>query len=342
MTDSLPYSSNQLSLRLTKRIRQLAVVTMVAASTFAALEAEAKRLGGGRSVGRQSQTMQRDAVPPAQQAARPGSSGQQAPAGAQAQRAQGAQAAPAAAPSRSRWLGPIAGLAAGLGIAALLSHLGLGAAFASAMANVIIVALLAVAGIWLVRKVLARTRRESALAYGGNGAHGHRAMAADGVGVTAGGVPGGASAGLGGRSAVEGARHVEPDAGLSSLPPGFDVEAFVQHAKVNFVRLQAAADAGDLADIRALTTPEMFAALKVDLDVGDAGSNRTDVVQLNAELLGLEDRGTEYVASVRFSGLIRESSGAPAESFEEVWNLAKSAQPGEGWMLAGIQQALPH
>jgi predicted lipid-binding transport protein (Tim44 family) len=95
---------------------------------------------------------------------------------------------------------------------------------------------------------------------------------------------------------------------------------------------------GNIADIREFTTPEMFAEVKVDLDSRGAESNLTDVVQLNAELLGVEDHGSEYVASVRFSGLMRESSGAPAAPFVEIWNLSKSTRAGEGWLLAGIQQ----
>jgi predicted lipid-binding transport protein (Tim44 family) len=97
-----------------------------------------------------------------------------------------------------------------------------------------------------------------------------------------------------------------------------------------------------MADIREFTTPEMFAEVKVDLDSRGAQANQTDVVQLNADLLGVEDRGDEYFASVRFSGLIRETPGAAAESFVEVWNLSKSTRSGEGWLLAGIQQVAEH
>ena len=81
---------------------------------------------------------------------------------------------------------------------------------------------------------------------------------------------------------------------------------------------------------------------RYDLDSRGGESNRTDVVQLNAELLGVEDRGTEYLASVRFSGLIRESAGASAEPFSEIWNLSKAVRKGEGWLLAGIQQSALH
>jgi predicted lipid-binding transport protein (Tim44 family) len=133
-----------------------------------------------------------------------------------------------------------------------------------------------------------------------------------------------------------------PVTGAAESVPDFDAQDFLRHAKVNFVRLQASWDEGNLADIREFTTPEMFAELKVDIDARGGESNRTDVVQLNAELLGVEDRGTEYLASVRFSGLIRESAGASAEPFSEIWNLSKAVRKGEGWLLAGIQQGALH
>jgi predicted lipid-binding transport protein (Tim44 family) len=82
----------------------------------------------------------------------------------------------------------------------------------------------------------------------------------------------------------------------------------------------------------------MFAEVKLDVDARGSAPNRTDVVQLNADLLGVEDRPNEYLASVRFHGLIRESEGAAAEPFVEVWNLSKQKVGNEGWLLAGIQQ----
>jgi predicted lipid-binding transport protein (Tim44 family) len=262
----------------------------------------------------------------------------------QAQRAQQSpspQPAPAASP-RSRWLGPIAGLAAGLGIAALLSHFGLGEAFAGAMANIIVIALLAMIGIWLVRKLMARGRRASSPAYGTAGvATGATPLGSRPFGenrMQAGGHE--AFGRATGATAWSGAGQSERIA--AALPAGFDEGTFLHHAKLNFARLQAAWDAGNVAEIRDLTTPEMFTELKRDIDARGRETNRTDVVQLNAELLGVEDRGTEYLASVRFNGLIRESSSAPAEPFSEVWNLTKAAHTGEGWLLAGIQQDALH
>ena len=334
MADALPHPSKKLSMHLTKRIRLFAVATMLAAGTLATLDAEAKRMGGGRSMGRQSQaTMQRDAASPSPQSARTGQTGAQAPAGAQAQRSATPQPAPAAS-ARSRWLGPIAGLAAGLGIAALLSHFGLGGAFASAMANVIVVALLAMVGIWVVRKLLALRRRQDtpALATAGAGfpvgRESFSSSQAPASSSTFGAAPPATAAGAG---------HA-----AFARPADFDEVAFLHHAKVNFVRLQAAWDAGNLSDIRTFSTPEMFAELKLEHAGRAQGSDQTDVVQLNAELVDLAEDALEYRASVSYTGLIREAAGEAAQPFAETWQLTKPKQGGEGWLLAGIEQAAMH
>jgi predicted lipid-binding transport protein (Tim44 family) len=333
MSDSRLLSSRKNSGSLARRIGLAAMVGLIAFATVASLDAEARRMGGGRSIGRQqSTTMQRQTTPPAQ----PSQSPQQSAQAAQAQRAQPAPT-PAAAPNRSRWLGPIAGLAAGLGIAALLSHFGMGEAFAGAMANMLVIAAIAMLAIWLIRRFMGRKRDAATPAYAGsapslNVGRDHYSQEPSFTPASSG----------------SGSSYLDPQ-GKGALaapvmqaapvvPAGFDSEAFLRNAKVYFVRLQAAWDVGNIADIREFTTPEMFAEVKVDLDSRGAESNLTDVVQLNAELLGVEDLGSEYVASVRFSGLMRESSGAPAAPFVEIWNLSKSTRAGEGWLLAGIQQ----
>jgi predicted lipid-binding transport protein (Tim44 family) len=301
------------------------VIGAIVAGSLASLDAEAKRMGGGRSFGRQSTTAtQRSTTPPPAQPSPTQQAG--------AQRAPGTPApTPAPAPARNRWLGPIAGLAAGLGIAALLSHFGLGEAFAGMMANMIVIALIAFIAIWLIRKFMNR-RRAAEPAY----------------------QTGGASLNQGGYRPSE-PRYTAPPTGqylapeaqplttpqinsAPDVPAGFDTESFLRNAKVYFVRLQAAWDVGNIEDIREFTTPEMFAEVRVDLASRGTQANQTDVVQLNADLLAVEERGSEYLASVRFSGLIREEAGAAAEPFVEIWNLSKSRSTVEGWLLAGIQQ----
>ncbi|MDH4172733.1 MAG: Tim44-like domain-containing protein, partial [Betaproteobacteria bacterium] len=118
------------------------------------------------------------------------------------------------------------------------------------------------------------------------------------------------------------------------LPPGFDAAAFLRAAKENFIRLQMANDSGRLDELREVTTTGMFEALRADAGAGQ----HTDVVTLNADLLDVSTEGGRHWASVRFSGLVRETPGAEAASFEEVWNLMKPADGSSGWLLAGIQQ----
>ncbi|WP_027211662.1 Tim44 domain-containing protein [Burkholderia sp. WSM2232] len=330
MSDSLSLSPRKVRQSLARRIGLIAMVGLIAAGSLASLDAEARRMGGGRSIGRQSNTVQQQSAPSQPSPTSP----------AMQQRAQPAPApapAPAPQPNRSRWLGPIAGLAAGLGIAALLSHFGLGGAFAGAMANIIVIALLAMIGIWLIRRFMGRKRDASQPAYAGQSP----SLNSGATGYTQ--EPRYTAPPAGSYLEPQGNPLTTPSVGATpSVPAGFDSEAFLRNAKVYFVRLQAAWDVGNIEDIREFTTPEMFAEVRVDLASRGAQSNQTDVVQLNADLLGVEERANEYFASVRFSGLIREAPGAPAEPFVEVWNLSKANRAGEGWLLAGIQQVAQH
>ena len=304
------------------------VAIAFASLALVAVEAEARRLGGGKSFGRQSSTVTERSATPA-----PAPQGQSA---APAQQVQPSAARPSpgaqpAQPARSRWMAPLAGLAAGLGLAALANYLGFGEGLASLM----LVLLLAFAAIVVVRLILSRRApARPALQTG---------YAASGVGTEA----TVRYSPLPEQDARSGAAMptpvIQPAAVASSsshtqVPADFDVEGFVRNAKVQFVRLQAAFDGGDLNDLREFTAPEMFAELKMQIDERKAAENRTDVVKLDAELLGIESGPVDHLASVRFTGLIRESEGAPAQPFDEVWNLTKPADGGSGWVLAGIQQ----
>jgi predicted lipid-binding transport protein (Tim44 family) len=267
------------------------------------LDAEAKRLGGGVSSGmkRDSSVMQRQAAPaPTQSAAVP------------------AKPAPAAAPApaapqpsgMSRWLGPIAGIAAGIGLAALLSHFGMG----EGVANFLMIALLVFAAIFVVRMLFARRQPQPAMQYAGGAPERFEPVR----------MPAGGSAAPAGEAA--------------SVPAGFDVEGFLRQAKLNFVRLQAANDAGNLDDIRQFTTPEMYAEIKLQHGERAAAAQTTDVVKLDAALLDFSTEDNRHVATVRFSGLISEEAGAPAQPFDEAWHLAKPVDGSGGWVIAGIQQ----
>ncbi|MGB7542743.1 MAG: Tim44-like domain-containing protein, partial [Burkholderiales bacterium] len=121
------------------------------------------------------------------------------------------------------------------------------------------------------------------------------------------------------------------------IPAGFDVEGFLKEAKRNFVRLQQANDRGDLERLRAVTTGEMFNALKGEI-VARAEPQQTDVVALNAALLEVTTEGGMHWASARFSGSMREEARDAPAPFEEIWHLQKPIDGSAGWRLAGIQQ----
>ncbi|MDP2833238.1 MAG: Tim44-like domain-containing protein [Pseudomonadota bacterium] len=262
-------------------------------------DAEAKRLGGGKSYGMQRQApMKREATP------------NQAP--NQAQNA-------AAQPGKRSWMGPLAGLAAGLGLAALLSHFGLG----EGMANILMMALLAMAAFMLIRWFMRRNQPQvRPVQYAGAGMGENPPVRFE----PAQALPGSPAS----------LTTTAPES-AAALPPGFDAEAFVRQGKVNFLRLQAANDAGNLDDIREFTTPEMYAEIKLDIDERNGATQRTDVVMLNAEVLEALEEGNRQIVSVRFHGMLREGSEQPAP-FDEIWHLTRPIDASLGWVVAGIQQ----
>ena len=266
--------------------------------------AEAARLGGGRSFGAQrAAPMQRQAQPAAP-----------APA------AKPAQPAPAPA-TGNRWLGPLAGLAAGLGLGWLLGQGGLGGMIGSVM----MMLLVAFAVMMLFRFFSRRN---------------------------AGSVPPVQYAGLGNETVAAPPPSQMPMAEAGSqpdfrsqfqpqIPAGFDAEGFLKQAKLNFVRLQEANDRGNVDALREITTEDMFASLKVDLLERAGQSQQTDVVTLTASLLEVVTEGNLHWASVRFAGSLRETPNTAPVAFEEVWHLQKPADGKTGWLLAGIQQPTP-
>ncbi|MFL6717408.1 MAG: Tim44 domain-containing protein [Burkholderiaceae bacterium] len=298
-------------------MKKYLVMMMLVASALSmvTVEADAKRLGGGGSFGRQSQGVSRSvpaspAAPMQQAAPRP---------------ATPPAAAPATRPA-SPWKGMLGGALLGLGLGSLLSHLGIGGALSSVIGTVLTVALLAMALMFILR--LFRRKDSASPAMAGGYARNATPEIGSGVqsypqSVPAAGVAAGAAAAA---------------AAPWGVPADFDVPAFLRHAKSYFLRLQDAWDKGDVNDIREFTNPEMFAELRMQIEERGASLNVTDVVQLNAELLGIESSNYDYLASVKFSGLIKEAPDASAAEFAEVWNLSKPKSGQGGWVLAGIQQ----
>jgi len=304
-----------------RNILMLALVC--SAALLVSLDADAARLGGGRSVGAPRDTVtQRQAAPPP--SAAPAQSAAPASAAA-ATKAPGA--VPAPQPAWKRWMGPLAGIAAGLGIAALMSHLGLSEAFG----NFLLIALLVVAAIVVFRLLFRRSApkpQDRGMQYAGAGAGGQTpAGSSTPAPMFGGGGAGNAMA----DAAVRAKSSVKP------FPPGFEPEPFVQQAKLNFARLQTAYDKGDTSMLREVMTPEMFAEVGKDL-AARATHHPTEIVTLAAEILEVTTESDSHWASVRFTGLSREDGAETAQSFDEVWNLKKPVSGETGWLLAGIQQ----
>jgi predicted lipid-binding transport protein (Tim44 family) len=292
-------------------MNRILAVSLAALLAFAlpAHDAEAKRLGSGgmkRSVPAQTTPN----TPPAQQPAAP----QQAAPGKQA----AAAPAAAAAPKRS-WMGPLAGLAAGLGLAALASHFG----FGGELANLMTMVLLALAAFFIIRFVMRRfaTPKSPQLA------------SANGMNFEA--QPQPQQQAWNAQPAATAAAAAVTAPAASALPADFDAAGFEKIAKQVFIRLQAANDAGDQADLRRFTTPQMYASIQHDLLERGTQVQRTEVLQLDANVVDVTTDNGEQIVSVRFSGLVREASDLAAQDFDEVWHLVKA---GEGWLIAGIQQ----
>jgi predicted lipid-binding transport protein (Tim44 family) len=273
------------------------ICAVLLGATLAMSDAEAKRLGGGRSVGTQRSVT----TPPASTPAKP----------AQQQAAPGAQQPAPAASGFSRWLPMLGGLAIGGLLGSMFGGSGFG--------GILLLALLAIGAV-MVFKMLSRRRDEA-------GSHQPVQFA-----------------GMGGRETVKmplasssSEKSVQgQSAQAANIPAGFDTATFLRGAKMNFIKLQAANDAGNLEEIRELATQEMFDVLS--RDVRTPAASHTDVVSLDADLLEVATEDNRYWASVRFSGTVREAPDAAPEGFQEVWNLVKPADGSSGWLLAGIQQ----
>ena len=334
---------------------------LVCALAFSGLNAEAaRRMGGGGSMGKQSNNVTQKSAPPAAPAQNATNSTAAKPAAA------APVAAPAVAPKKP-WGAMLGGLAAGLGLAWLANSLGLGGMLGGIM-QAVMFGLLAFGVIALVMYFVRSRGKKSAgnsfntgspYAMQGAGSASPteavtpRSYSPQNVGNDASARPwegnttafDNSNAGQAGKSMIgSGLQASDSATGLSGsqswgVPADFDTAGFLIAAKRNFVTLQDAWDKADIAALRAMMTEEMAGEIKSQLSergVQAGVVNKTDVVMLDAQLLGIEDMATEYMASVEFSGMIREDASAGPAPFREVWNMTK-AKHGGGWLVAGVQ-----
>jgi len=294
-----------------------------------------KRFGGGKSFGQQSNNVtQRQA--PAQGAAK-------AP----------APATPAAAAPKKPWGAMLGGLAAGLGLAWLASSLGFGEGMAQFMMFALLALVIMMAVGWFMRSRKAAQSQNAArspFAFQGASASNTQtpnSYRPENVGNDASARPWESNntsfETLKPAPAVSGSMIGSGLAGSQTwgIPDGFDAEGFLRSAKANFVSLQAAWDKSDINALRVMMTDTMLKEIQSQLaerEVHTGGpANLTDVVMIEAQLLGIEDTGADYMASVEFSGMIREEPSAGPSPFREVWNMTKSKTGNSGWLVAGVQ-----
>ena len=323
---------------LSRLFTLLLAVVLVGAFTF---DAEARRMGGGKSMGRQSSNVtQREAAP----SAAPGNPSQSAATAGAA----GATGAAAGAAARKPWGAMLGGVAAGLGLAWLAQSLGLGPAFGNLLLFLLLgVAVMAVIG--MVRRSRGAAQVANSLAYQGAGAAnpvtprqynptkvGNDASARPWEGQAA-QFDAGAASGAAGGSIIGSALRGSQNWGV---PADFDIAGFTEAAKRNFITLQDAWDRSDIPALRAMMTDDMLTEIQSQLAERERTTpgqmNKTDVVMLEAQLLGIEEQDDGYMASVEFSGMIREEPSAGPSPFREVWNMTKSKRGG-GWLVAGVQ-----
>ena len=346
-------------------MKSLLSVLLVCALAVGSMNADARRLAGGKSIGKQSSNVtQREATPTA-----PAAPGTPAQSNVNSTAAKPAAAAtPAAAPAAPKrpWGAMLGGLAAGLGLAWLAHSLGLGAAFG----NILLIALLALAAVVVWRIFAARSRangaqRSGGLAFQGAGGPANAASpvqySPNNVGNDASARPwernnaafdaspaqlehhAGGSSMAGAAAAGGGSLIGSALSGAQSwgIPAGFDVDGFLSAAKRNFVTLQDAWDRADINTLRSMMTDGMVGEIRQQLaereDHTGGQPNKTEVVMLDAKLLGIEELPDAYLASVEFSGMIREDLSSGPSPFREVWNMTKPASGSGGWLVAGVQ-----
>ncbi len=308
----------------------LSIMTALIGLSLVAVDADARRVSGGKNIGKQ-----RESISPNQAAPRaPAQQPQQASPAAPTQKAAAPQPS-----GMSRFLGPLAGLAIGAGLASLFFNNGMG----GALMGILMMAALVFGAVLLFRLFKGRGRTaQEPLRYAGATPYGGSVPAGPVVAPSPAPAPAPAPVSLGGSAAPHSvAATTAPGAAplANQWPSDFDAEQFLRHARLNFVNLQQAHDRRELTSIRDFMTPELFRDIEAEVKASEDVPQKTDIVTLNAEVLDVVTENAAYVVSVRFSGLIREEAGADAQPFSEVWHLEKPTSGRSGWLVSGIQQA---
>ena len=297
--------NNRVNENYMKRFLMLLVMALTCVALLSTA-AEARRFGGGSSFGK-SRAM------PAQQYNRPANA---APA-----------PAPAPATTGNKWMGPLAGLAVGAGLATMFAGGGMGGmgGMGGGMSSILMLLMLAGVVMFLIakfKKPQQATEPNMQYAGGGTAYNSQDAMQQSAPQPNYGNAYGSATA-----SSYSG-----------NIPQDFPVDSFLRNAKMSFIRLQAANDSKDLNDVREYTTPEVFAEISMQMQERGNTIQKTEVIVINAELLEVANDGDYTIASVRFTGQLSENKNTP-ENVDEIWHIQKNRQDeNSAWLLTGIQQ----
>ncbi len=122
-----------------------------------------------------------------------------------------------------------------------------------------------------------------------------------------------------------------------AIPEGFDLDGFLEQAKEAFRKLQEAWNHGEIAEIRGVTTDDVFMEIKDQWQTEGSGPP-TRVLALDAQLLDYRQTDTDEEATVLFTAKLQEGDGT-VEEIQEIWHFVRPRQRFNAtWLLDGIQQ----
>ena len=269
--------------------------------------AEARRMGFGRSIGKPP-PIKRQVAPPTQA---PKKASDKTP---------GNAANATTNKSRGGFMGPLAGLAAGLGLAALASYLGVG----EELMSFLLILLGGVAIFYILRLFLRNIQRQPSL---------------EGVSSSF------------NKSNIEPSATHQPSVDLSSIYPNTqkeniseeEIKSFLDHSKNQFIEIQKIWDSGNIDNLKSFCTDDLVEELGRQINENANLAEKTSITELNASWQGMntyvsEDGQNVEEVYVLFSGMVRENDNDVSKEFSETWTLQRFKSSSDGWLIAGITQ----
>lgn len=274
--------------------RVLSIFMALCIGLTLSLDVHAKRFGGGKSFG-----------------SAPSHQTRQAPQQTQAAPTQAGKTATAAPSGASRWLGPLAGLAAG----GLLASMFMGDGFEGIQfMDILIFGAIA----FLLFRFLAARRRQQQPAMAGHAPMQREMPAQQSI--------------FGGNTARTAAAPV------INAPAWFNEQNFVSAAREHFLSLQQHWDANEMDKIAEFVTPQLHEFLKRErAEIGEAYQS-TYIDDLQIQLDGVDDQADKTIATLTFVGMSKNSRFDQGEPFSESWRMERAQGENQPWLVAGIRQ----